>query len=153
MSTDITIGGAVYRTGRMNAKTQFHVARRLLPVLSALTSSTASDTAPPPENPGDGVSGGADPAAEAAATAASFSRYVSLAKTLASVPDADCDYVIAACLGVCQRQQTGGGWAMVWNAAAGIPQFSDIDLATMMQLTVAVIKDNLGSFLSAPAPQ
>src|SRR5580765_7992926 len=38
MATEQTVEGEIYRTGMLNAKQQFHVARRLAPIVAAMQS-------------------------------------------------------------------------------------------------------------------
>lgn len=72
---EFEVNGQTYRAERLDAKKQFHVARRLTPVLSSLTG--ASDT----------------------------EIFASIAEALAGMSDEQCDYIIDTCLGVCLRQQ------------------------------------------------
>ena len=74
-----------------------------------------------------------------------FSKIISpIAEALSRMSDDDTDYVIDACLLVVQRKQ-GETWQSV-VARNGSLMFDDIDLPAMLQLTVAVIQQNLGSF-------
>ncbi|SAL25717.1 phage tail assembly chaperone [Caballeronia telluris] len=127
MSELVEISGQQYRIGRLDAKRQFHVARRLAPLLAGLGGALKGE-------------------------AKGFAEMVSpIAEALAKMSDEDTDYVLDTCLLVVQRQ-SGQGWQSVMVKNGGL-LFQDIDLPAMLQLTVAVIQQNLGSFFPAgPSP-
>ena len=125
---EITINGNVYRTGKIAAMEQFHVVRRLLPIVTALGS------IPAPTNEVNG--------------AAQTAFLETMVSAISKLSDEDCEYVIGKCLAVCQRQQ-GQAWANVWNARVNRAQFDDIDLQTMMNLTTTTLSDNLANFFPA----
>jgi len=126
MNESFEVGGQTYRVGRMDAKKKFHVARRLAPLLPAMSA----------------LHSGGDMMKSLAPVAESLSR----------MSEEDTDYVIDACLSVCQRLQPAGGWAPI-TAAGGRLMFQDIDMPEMIQLTVQAIRDNIGNFLPGAAPQ
>ena len=120
MSGIVEINGQSYRIGRLDAKKQFHVARRLAPLLAGLGGALKGE-------------------------AKGFAEMVSpIAEALAKMSDEDSDYVIDTCLAVVARQQ-GSDWAGVMARNGGL-MFQDIDLPAMLRLAVAVIQHNLGSF-------
>lgn len=117
---EFEINGVQYRSDRMDAKKQFHVARRLAPLLAGLGGSLKSDKA-------------------------SFSEFIGpIADALSKMSDEDTDYVIDACLRIVQRRQ-GQNWQAI-TARSGDLMFDDIDLPVMLRLTVAVIQQSLGGF-------
>lgn len=129
---DIPIGEHLYRIGRLNAMQQWHVARRWMPVAIAM---------------GSGVMNAAEAADDAAAGDALITVLGAMTDALAKMSDADSDFVINTCLGVCQIKQ-GEQYAPVRSAAGGI-MFDFIDVSTLMRLTMAVIKEHrLGDFMS-----
>lgn len=118
--TEFEINGVQYRSDRMDAKKQFHVARRLAPLLAGL---------------GGAIKG----------EKAGFAEFVGpIADAVSKMSDEDTDYVIDACLRVVQRQQ-GQTWQAV-TSRGGDLMFDDIDLPVMLRLTVAVIQQSLGGF-------
>lgn len=118
----IEIEGKVYRAAaKLNAFQQFHVVRRVLPVLSS-------------------VFEGDD---------AGFMRRAIGA--MAGMPDADCDFVLRTCLAVVQRQQGQAWAPVIAPQQGLAMMFDDIGLTELMQLTVEVIKENLSGFFSAAA--
>jgi hypothetical protein len=138
MPSEQVLDGVAYRIGTLNALQQFHVARRLAPVIAKLsTESAALMGAAPTTSEG-----------ESPPTPDMTRLYGAIAEAVASLSDADCNYVISTCMGVVGRKM-GEHVQPVWNKAAGQPQFEDMTLPTLLQLTIAVITDNLGSFTSA----
>ena len=130
MSTEFEVGGGKYRAGRLSAMTQFHVFRRLGPVIPALKGLGPAL----PVLMGEG--GDLDAAAEA---------LMPVADAIASMSDEDTEYVLGACLSVVQREQ-GGAWASVWSASAKRPMFDDINMMDMLQIAARVMMGSLGPF-------
>ncbi|MDD3310951.1 phage tail assembly chaperone [Pseudodesulfovibrio sp.] len=123
---DLTINGNAYRAGRMDARRQFHVVRRLAPIISGLT---------------DLKSLMGDPMAALGP----------LADAIAEMKDADADYILDACLAVVERKQPAGGWAKVM--VNGGLMFQDLDMAAMLRLTWAVLQEDMQGFFDAlPRP-
>lgn len=128
---ELSINGQTYRVDKLNAFAQFHVARRLAPALWALGSGAMSTLKQGGEFSDAVALGAIGP----------------LVEVIAKMSNADSEYVLAACLGVCSRQ-SGTGWQKVYAEGGGL-LFQDIDLPAMMQLTMAAIRENLGNFLDA----
>lgn len=122
MEIEFKIGENTYRAGKMNAMKQFHVARRIAPVVGSLVALTRGAPAM------DEI---LQPIAEA----------------IAKLSDGDCEYVLGACLSAVQRQ-SGQGWAAVWDSRVGRLMFEDIDLPAMIQIATRVLQDNLAPFFS-----
>jgi hypothetical protein len=124
---DFSINGSEYRSGKLDAKKQFHLARRLGPVLAKLPGVAESEI------------------------------FSAVAEEIAGMSDENCDYILDTCMSVVKRQQ-GDAWAPIFNARAGVMQFDDIDMATMLQIARHVIEENLAGFfggrlgLSASSP-
>jgi hypothetical protein len=138
---EFEIKGEKYKTVRkLDAKRQYHVARRIAPAILALASAAevinfSADGVPRIRDQDE--AGAIQP----------------LVQALASMKDEDVDYILFACLSIVQRQQVIGGkevWANI-QAANGALAFEDIEMATMMQIVVQVIQENLANFFSAPS--
>lgn len=124
----IEIGGSNYQIGTLPAMTQFHVVRRIGPVLAELGISITEEASAGKDLKQDEV----------------LMRMLGTAgRVLAQMTDADVEYVINSCLGACRRQQ-GERYMPVLTGKSF--QFSDIDMQTMLRLTVEVLKENLGNF-------
>lgn len=128
------VNGISYTVGKLNAFEQLHVARRLAPVLAELFTSFKAH----PEV--------ADSGLDAILQLAS----VPLAETFAKMSNDDVDYVVNACLSVCQRQQAKGFAKVMVN---NILMFQDIEIDTLMALTTAVVEENLGRFFPTSQPE
>jgi hypothetical protein len=129
--TEVVIGENTYVIGKLNAMKQFHLSRRLLPVLQKLLPAFVAMQGVTLE------SQDVTKIAEVIAPAVD---------ALSALSDSDSEYIISLCLGVVKRKQ-GNASASVWNEKANAPMFDDLDLATMLRLTWEVIGDNLGSFM------
>lgn len=128
---EFEINGNTYRSGKLDAFVQFHVARRLAPVQAALFKAGAAAQGQPEQ-----VAGG--------------TAMAGLAEAIAGMPDADCDFVLMKCLGAVQRKQDSG-WSNITAAGGKSLTFSDIDMLTMLQITQRVIEENLGGFFGESA--
>lgn len=124
---DFNVGDFSYRSGKLSAFVQFHVARKLGPILAKLGPRLG------PTEKATTMMDLLEPAVDA----------------LAEMPEADCDYVLHRCLAVVQRQ-VGTAWQNVWNDGAKRMMFEDIDLSSMIQIAMQVLGDNLGNFIGAP---
>ena len=127
MSDIIEINSVKYRIGRLDAFTQFHIARRLAPIQLAMGISAAELT----------QHASADESAIAAAIMGP------IADIIAKMPQDDVDYILKASLGVVSRQQ-GESWARIF--VSGGLMFDDIRMKEMLRLTIAVIKENMDGF-------
>lgn len=145
---DLKIGEIEYKTGRLDARKQFHVARKIGPAMFSMVAARAKASAEIPEGALSKVSSSATRAEEAVVEVAMVGIFKAVAEAMSIMSEADVDYVINICLSVCERKQQGA-WGKVL-AANGSMMFEDIDVRTLMRLGLEVIKENLGSFFSAP---
>lgn len=130
--TDIDIGGNSYQIGKLDAFKQFHLARRIAPVLFSLGGAVSAFL---PQDGGESSDVDVLKAIEP------------MVNVISKMSDADSQYVLNACLSVCSRKQ-GNGYQRVFVDGSGL-MFIDVDLSVMMQLVQAVIQDNLGNFMAA----
>lgn len=123
--TEFDYNGSTYRIGKLDAFKQFHVARRLAPVLASL---------------GLGVE-------RLKEMGGSFEELLGpISEVVSKMPEVDVDYILHACLHVTQRKQ-GDKWARVWAQGGGL-LFQDMDMQAMLRITVEVVKGNLGGFFA-----
>lgn len=139
MGREIQLGGNAYSIGRLTAKQQFHVSRRIAPIIPPLipvfmklakTSGGAAGAMGALTKDLDGFGQVLQPFADA----------------LAAMNDADADYVMDNCLTAVQRQQPTG-WAFVVSPGQKELMFQDMDMAVILPLVVQVIVANLGPFI------
>ncbi|MGE4504035.1 MAG: phage tail assembly chaperone [Desulfovibrionaceae bacterium] len=129
---EVEIGGVFYGIGRLPARKQFHVVRRLAGALSGLGGLLPKDGALP--KPEDLMQRG--------------DLLEKLLKALSELDDATVDYVVDACLSVVSRKDRSGGWAKAMTDTGGL-MFEDMDMLTMLTLTARVIQGNLSGFFDA----
>jgi hypothetical protein len=139
------INGIKFRTGKMGTFDQFHVMRRLMPLMSGLGQAFAQMPRPQLTNGEAGDEAETSPEATPDQELDVWKALEPVADALSSMPDSDCEYVLKKCLSAVQLRNDQGAWRPVFTQ--GQFMFEDrIDLPTMMQLTVLVIQDNLANF-------
>lgn len=133
--TDFEVGGINYRAGTMNAIKQLQVVRRLAPLLAALNSADLAGLAgQAPDGSGAGLAAAIGPLTEA----------------FAAMSDENTEYVLSACLSICQREIPGGlGWTPIWSVQGKTLMFDDINLMVLVQIVGRVVMANVGDFTSA----
>lgn len=135
---EFTVNGQAYRTAKIDAMRQFHLSRKiapiipaLIPVFAKLAESRKAEDAKPLSS-------------DLAAMAHLFEPF---AEAIACMSDEVAEYVMGTCLSVVQRQQ-GTTWAPVWNDRQKVCMFDDIDTGVMVQLAAYVVRESLGPFLA-----
>ncbi len=129
------IDGHEYRVfGRMPVKEQFHVARKIAPVLEGLGDVSAL------VEKGNKLT-----------TAEAFALVGPLSQAVAKLPDDHCDFVVEKCLALVQRKVSDTVWGPVWNRQAQAMMYDDISLPTMLRLVGIVLQEQLMSFSSGPS--
>ena len=143
--TELEISGNTYRINSMPAMTQFHVMRKLGPVLPGIVPVLAQAAAALPQADGQ-EDGGTMTTVDGVAAIAMAAR--PLLDGLAAMADADAEYVISHCLSAVMRRDSGG---KSWSAVSrdGVTMFDDIDLMTSMQIVWAVLRENYTGFFRA----
>jgi hypothetical protein len=129
---EFEVSGQQYRARKLTAFQQFHVSRKVAPILPTLV--PVFVRLKQSENLMDDL----------ATTAAALQPF---ADGLAAMKDEDGEFVISTCLSVVQRE-TQGNWAAVWSVQSKVCMFDDIDLGIMIPLILKVIQDSLGPFIS-----
>lgn len=133
---EFTIGEHKYRSRTLKGNKQFHISRRLAPVLTSFSDVLGHVQFDPVTNKVTAL----DP--EAALKAAE-----PLALVVARMDDEQWDYIIRECLKVCVRVQPDGSVINCWNEQAGEPQFDDLDMMGLVQIVRYVVQESLGPFL------
>lgn len=124
---EFEIDGVMYATRKMAAITQFHVMRKLAPVVESI--GNISDLAK-----GD------------------IAAVAPLIRAIGAMPEDDCNYIFAKCLAVVSRgnvSPAGTTWTPIWSENANRLMYDDMDLSTMLQLTGRVIQESLANFMPA----
>lgn len=131
MALEIDLNGNRYSIGKLSAKQQFHVSRRIAPILPTMIPIflRIKESGVNLTDDLDGMAQILQPFADG----------------IAAMRDEDADYVIDACLSAVQRKQDAG-WFNVMGSTKQL-MFQDIDLGVMLPLAVRVIVENLGPFI------
>lgn len=120
---DFQINDVAYKSTKMNAMTQFHVSRRLAPLLSSMTNIAQGGKMEVP------------------------TVLASLMGEISKLSDVDCEYVLHSCMAVTNRDQGGGrGFAPILASDGKTPMFPDIDMLGMLTIAAHVLQDNLAGF-------
>ncbi len=137
-----TVNDVTYRIGRLNAKQQFNVLRRLGPVFAAAKPAARLWV----EEAAKATQGGEKlPVEPGKMVDEIFDSVGPLVSALGTLSDETTDYVLGTCLGVVFMNRSGSSWAPVANRQ-GQMMFDDLDLMTMLRLVLLVLQDNLSSF-------
>lgn len=115
--------GKTYKVGKLDARAQFHIVRRLAPVFGELIPALQ-----------DGKEG--------------FDAIPAMAKAVAGLSDADTDYCLFGLIGTMSRKQEQGlGWGPV--ATGNALMYADIDMVGMLQLAWQSLQYNMSGFFAA----
>ncbi|KVN17917.1 MULTISPECIES: phage tail assembly chaperone [unclassified Burkholderia] len=144
MATEIELNGARYAIGKLSAMQQFHVSRRIAPIIPPMIPVLLQFYEEMDKT--EGVS--ADEKQGVLALVNSIAPVLQpFADALANLKDEDAEYVFGTCLSVVERWQ-GPGWAKVWNTAHKTSMFDDIGIDVMLPLVVRAVVANLGPFIA-----
>lgn len=120
---ELELDGHTYRIGKLDARAQFHIVRRLAPVLGELAPAL------------QGGKGGLD-------------ALPLIATAVAKLSDADADYCIFGLLKVVHRKQPNGlGWGPV--ATENLLMYDDIGMTQMLKLAWESLMFNMSGFFAA----
>lgn len=137
----LEVGGQGYRVTALNARTQFHVLRRLAPLLTKAQPLFAAVQAIRGQ-------GAQDVTADAMLSDDVLGAFAPMAELIASLPDQELDYVMDKCLAACHRK-VGEVFRPVANMQGQL-MFQDINLPTQLRLVGEVIMLSLGNFWKGP---
>lgn len=141
-----------YRVGRLSALQQFHVGRRLAPVLAVMgvrAARVAADMARGvPPGGAEGAEGEElERLAEDAELAMVFMPVLpAMADVISKMSDEEANYIIFECLGVVEREVTDGRWQVTCTQKQLMFQ-DDMDMGVLIRLVAAVVQENLSGFL------
>jgi len=128
---EFDLNGQLYRMGKLDAMRQFHLSRRIAPIIPTLIPVFVKLSKEGGLNQDLG----------------GFAELLGpFADGLATMSDEVGEYIISTCLSVVQRGN-GQTWAPVWSAQAKACMFDDVDLSAIMQIVMKVIQENLGPFI------
>ena len=120
---EVEVGPNRYSIGKLDALKQFHVARRLVPVLAAFTKIGENKGVPQLK----------------------VGTLLPIAEALSKMSDEETEYIIQTCLAVVKRQDSGS-WQYVMIQGRFV--YQDITMADMVKLTSEAIMENMGDFFA-----
>ncbi len=129
---EASINGHDYKFGQIPALAQFHIVRRLAPVIGELLAAI-----------GPSFKGGKSDVTEGEMLKALGPITIALSK----LSDEEANYILFGLLKPVTRKQVGGGWASI--STGETMMFEDIDMKVMVQLSVKSFMRNLGGFINA----
>lgn len=135
---EFEVGGQTYRTTKMNTFVQFHLARRVAPLMIPIAARLGE--------------GGDLRQALAGSDGEPMMQFaVPIIEAIGTMSDTDAENIIFPCLAVVQRR-TGPAWSGVLaggGLGAQAMMFDDISLPDMLQLVWKVLEVNLQAFFHA----
>lgn len=150
------IGGNEYQIGKLLPFDQFHVSRKIAPIiptiapmLSEFISGGWAEKVTQLQAPQESEEGDKPnlPKVDLQPLADSSKPFFD---ALAAMPEQDADYVITKCLAVVQRRPAdGGSWAKVCPTKHLM--FDDMDMSVILPLVITVLRVNLGAFMAGLA--
>lgn len=127
--SEITVGKYSYKIDRMDAMNQFHVARRLVPVMGAFASMATALHNKVEGQPIEAID------------------LLPIATAISQLSDDESEYVIKTCLSVVRRlDETSNRYTPMM--VRGNMMFQDVSLSEMIKLTSETIMENLGDFFA-----
>lgn len=153
---EFNLGGNDYRASNLNTFAQFHLQRKVAPILPPLIpvfmklASSSSEAAE-----GEVAEEGAQKHPFTSDIDGFAALLQPFADALAGMSKDDFEFIISTCMSTVRRRQ-GDAWHPVWRNNTCM--FDDIGTSVMLQISVRILKDQLGPFFSAlgfgrkPAP-
>ena len=120
------VGEVEYSAGRLDAKRQFNIVRRLAPIIGGIAPVM-----------GEGRS--------------ETETITAFCKVVSELPDEQLDYVIDKCLEVAERND-GGAWGKVVTATPNgqvLFMYKDIGMVEMLTIVFHVLQRSVGGFFDA----
>ena len=143
--SEFELGQHTYRIGKLDAFKQFHLSRKVAPIIPTLIPvflKLRESRKDAPE-----AAGNEDAAAPLSGDLSALVGVMTpFTEGIASMPDEAAEFILSTCLSVIQRKQ-GGTWSPVWSGQQNTCMFDDIDLGMMMKLSTRVVTESLGPFL------
>lgn len=134
---EFEINGITYRIGKMTVFQQFHLERKVAPLIPKLVPvflKLQGATQPETDNPLTG---------DLASTVDMLSPFM---EAIAGMDDAQAEFILGTSLSVVSRKQ-GDTWSPVWSGRGNVAMFDDIDMNDMLKMTYRVILEALGPFI------
>ena len=143
---EIPLNSGLYRTGRLDPMTTFHVGRRILPLIP--------DIGPALQRIFAGLETifGTPGATAPSLNIADFLNELRPLEVLAKLSNAEVEEIIYPCLAVCERKQKLPSGNEAWTAVMPSPgrfTFPDTTMGDMLRLAWEVLRENVLPFSPA----
>jgi hypothetical protein len=139
---EFTIGTRSYRTTRLNAFKQLHIARRLVPIIAKIPDMIGLTL--------DQCLAGKEEMASKLSDNLGAIRLDVIGETIAGLKDEDVNYVLSTCVEAVEiKEPQGLGWSRV--SKDGHLMYDFVGAKEMLVFAAHVIKDNLSDFFSDSA--
>lgn len=125
------IDGQEYSASKLDAFKQFHLSRKIAPVIPTLFPMYLE------------IAKGKDLTNDLAALGAMLQPFTD---ALANLSDEHSEYVLKTCLSAVRRKQADK-WTPIWSNSHNTCIFDDMDMGVMIRVCIEVIKDSLGGFI------
>ncbi|MFJ4349467.1 phage tail assembly chaperone [Pseudomonas sp. NPDC089428] len=136
--TEFEINGITYRIGKMTVFQQFHLERKVAPLIPKLVPVFLK------------LQGAAQEGKSANPLTGDLSATVDMLSpfmdAIASMEDDQAEFILGTSLSVVSRKQ-GEVWSPVWSSRGNVAMFDDIDMNDMLKMTYRVILEALGPFI------
>lgn len=120
---ELKIEDIKYKVDKLEARRQFHLVRRIAPLLAGAALSRTKDGAK------------------------DFNTVIAaIVNSISKMSNEEADFILDTCLSVCSRD-VNGQWAAV-QAPNSTALMYPLEMDTQLQLAVAVIEDSLGGFFA-----
>lgn len=144
MPMDFVIESRPFRAERLNAKQQFHLSRKLAPLLPALAPLIMKLAAAAAEAEKQGLDG-----LMAADVMTFMDDAVPFAEALASMKDTDADAIFEMTLTSVKTETAPNVWMPLWiMGATATPVIELNDFAKLLPIILKVLTLNLGNFIA-----
>ncbi|HEY0725849.1 MAG TPA: hypothetical protein VGD41_18015 [Pyrinomonadaceae bacterium] len=136
--SDVEIDGQLYRCGTLPTRTQFHVVKRLLPVIQGLAPlfQQAQQRLVTDE---DGIT------RPDLSRISAIDAVAALSNTIGMMSDADGDFILDSALS-CVRWEQNGRWIPLYGPSGSLTNGSADNLATQLRLLWEVLSESLANF-------
>lgn len=140
MNNGFSHGGREFKLNKLDAMKQFHIVRRIGPILSELFPAMKEAAQLNADSKGQGAETNLEQIAKLATP---------VMMGLSKLSDEDSEIVLYGLLGAVEVKQAAGNWARV--ASGSLLMMQDLQLPDLLQLAGRSLMFNLGSFfLAAP---
>jgi len=144
MERNFTYGGREFQLGKIDAFKQFHIVRRVAPILADLLPALQSSSKFKDLKSVDSL-----PESDQLDMIAKVAGPVM--NGLSKLSDTDAELVLYGLLGSVEMKQTTGNWAKV--ASGSMLMMQDLELAALLQIAGRAFVFNLSSFFAASPPK